>query len=194
MAGKRQKPQSWIKKWLIGGGLILIFIPFGTLVGAQLENNDAFCASCHTEPETTYYQRTQGDTLTDLAVAHGSEDVHCIDCHSGEGVNGRLHAMTLGGQDFLKFVGRNYSQPAPLTHSISDENCLKCHQDVTANRTFENHYHAFMAKWHELDTNAGSCVDCHAGHKTDINTQESFLNEQRTAATCNACHTFVGED
>ncbi len=193
MAGKRiRKTRKWTKFLLLAGGLIFVFIPSSVLVGAQLENNDAFCASCHTEPETTYYHRTQGSDLSDLAAFHAGEGVRCIDCHSGEGMNGRLHAMTVGSQDLLKFVSRSYPQPAPLTHPIIDENCLKCHQTVVGNREFTNHYHVFMAKWHELDKNSGNCVDCHAGHATDVAPQQAFLNEQQTEATCDACHTFVG--
>lgn len=193
MFGKRLYiSRKWARRLLLVSGLILLFIPVSALVGAQLENNDAFCASCHTEPETTYYHRTQEGSLSDLAAFHAGEGVRCIDCHSGEGVNGRIHAMTLGSQDLLKFVSRSYPQPAPLTHPIIDENCLKCHQTVTDNRDFGNHYHIFMSKWHELDKDAGNCVDCHAGHLTDVAPQQAFLNEQQVGATCDACHTFVG--
>ena len=63
--------------------------------GAQLENHDDFCASCHTDPESEFVNRAHGGTAVDLASFHTGEGVHCIDCHSGEGVNSRSHATSI---------------------------------------------------------------------------------------------------
>lgn len=52
---------------------------------AHLESNDAFCASCHTEPESTYYQQSLAPEKATLAAFHSAEGTRCIDCHSGKG-------------------------------------------------------------------------------------------------------------
>ena len=38
-----------------------------------LENQDSFCATCHTEPELTYVARSHQDKKVDLASYHTSE-------------------------------------------------------------------------------------------------------------------------
>ncbi len=51
-------------------------------IGVQLESNDSFCASCHVEPETTYYQESlRLDEAPTLAAFHAGEKTLCIDCH-----------------------------------------------------------------------------------------------------------------
>jgi nitrate/TMAO reductase-like tetraheme cytochrome c subunit len=171
--------------------LALVLIPSAVFAGAQLENHDSFCASCHTDPESTYVDRTHGGTAVDLASFHSGEGVHCIDCHSGEGANGRAKAMTLGGHDLLKFVSGQYPQPAPLTHAISDVNCTKCHSDISEGRDFNNHFHVFLPQWQQRSDKAATCVDCHQSHTTDGTAQIVFLNEQHTTAECQQCHNFA---
>ncbi len=190
------KPQRKRKIGRIILGLLLLgvlLIPAFTATGMQMENNDAFCASCHTEPETTYYRRAQADTAVDLSSFHAGKDTRCIDCHSGEGLNGRLHAMALGGGDALKYVSGNFPQPSPLTKPIPDDNCLKCHRDTVANKRSNSHYHVFLADWQNADPNAASCVDCHQSHATDGEERLAFLNKEYTVNLCNQCHLFAGE-
>lgn len=181
-------------KWLKGGILfILVLIPLLGFTGIQLENHDQFCTSCHTEPESTYVDRSHMQTAVDLASFHSNENTRCIDCHSGEGLNGRLHAMTVGGSDLLKFVSNNYSQPAPLSHPISDDKCLKCHDGIFNQRSFDNHFHAFLPKWQQISDTASTCVDCHQSHTTNNSPQLAFLSEQQTVQNCNQCHREIGE-
>ncbi|MFQ5421477.1 MAG: hypothetical protein ACE5EY_14075 [Anaerolineae bacterium] len=194
MSKSSKSPTRRFSKWLIGGVLLaLILVPLAGFAGAQLENNDAFCASCHTEPESTYVDRSHAGTAVDLASFHSGEGIRCIDCHSGEGVNGRIHAMSLGARDALKFVSGNFPQPAPLTRPIGDDKCLKCHSDIADGRSFENHFHVFLPEWQKLTDNAATCVDCHQSHTTNGQAQIAFLNEQHTVQTCNKCHQTVGE-
>lgn len=190
------EPQQKRKLGRIIGGIILLgilLIPIFTATGMQLENNDAFCTSCHTEPETTFYNRTQAATAVDLSSFHAGQETRCIDCHSGEGLNGRLHAMALGGGDAFKYIKGNYPQPAPLTQSIGDGNCLKCHQDVVTSNQQNSHYHVFLADWQKNDPAAASCVDCHQSHHTDGEERLVYLNKEHTVALCNQCHQFAGE-
>jgi len=175
-------------KWFILAGIILI--PVTGVTSMQLENHDGFCASCHTDPESEYVARTHGTTAVDLASFHTGEGVRCIDCHSGNGASGRIQAMALGAHDLLKFVSRQFPQPAPLTRAINDINCTKCHTDTSQGRDFNNHYHYFLPKWQQLSDNAGTCTECHQSHTTNGDVQIAFLNEQHTVPICQRCHNF----
>jgi len=160
--------------------------------GTALENHDGFCAACHTQPESEYVQRA-GDPAVDLASFHAAEGVRCIDCHSGSGVAGRVRAEMLGARDALVYLSGNDVQPHGTTRPIGDKNCLKCHADVEAGRTFENHFHVLLPQWQELTAGAATCVDCHEGHETNGLRQIAFLNEAHTVAVCRDCHRFAGE-
>ena len=184
------------RKWSKGLpiiALLVILLFAGGATGATLENNDAFCASCHTNPESTYVMRSQAAIPTDLASVHTGHDTRCIDCHSGPGVGGRIHAMTLGATDTLKFLSRNYPQPAPLTQPISDSHCIKCHSDILVRTDFSKHFHSFLPRWQEFSDNAATCVDCHQSHISDGVAKIGFLNEQHTVQVCQDCHRVMGE-
>jgi len=172
---------------------ILVLSGGGLTTAAHFEENDAFCASCHSEPETTFYDRTQAASAVDLASAHHAEGTRCIDCHSGNGTMGRLNAMTVGAGDLLAYVSGTAQQPAPLTVPIADENCLKCHADVPNTQDFQRHFHYFLSKWQELDKKAGTCVSCHAGHTTEGTAQQIFMTQTQVQPVCKACHTVAGE-
>ena len=91
---------------------VLVVLSAATAVTAmQFENHDNFCASCHSEPENTYFQR-EATASTDLASFHNTQDVRCIDCHSGPGlVPGRISALTLGAKDLLAWMSGSARQP-----------------------------------------------------------------------------------
>jgi predicted CXXCH cytochrome family protein len=162
--------------------------------GAYQEEHDPFCASCHTQPESTFYQRSIATAPVDLASSHTGQKVRCIDCHSGAGTGGRMAAEMMGARNaYLYFTGQA-AQPAPLTQPIGDENCLKCHDQVTTQQTQNNHFHVFLARWQAADPNAGTCVSCHGGHSTDGSADLQFLNQQQTELVCNACHQVLRRD
>ena len=173
--------------------LILVILSAATAVTAmQFENHDDFCASCHSEPEDTYFQR-EVSASTDLASFHSAQDVRCIDCHSGPGVvPGRIRAVTLGAKDLLAWVTGQARQPAVHTRPIEDANCLKCHQPVTQRRDFNNHFHVFLSRWQAVDKNAATCVSCHQSHHTDGEAQLAFLNREHTVSVCQRCHQTLG--
>jgi hypothetical protein len=174
--------------------LVLVVLGAATAVTAmQFENHDDFCASCHSEPEQTYYQRETG-TPTDLASFHNPKDVRCIDCHSGPGlIPGRISAFTLGVKDLVAWTTGNAKQPAVHTRPIDDANCLKCHQPITQQRDFNNHFHAFLSRWQGMDPNAATCTSCHQSHHTDGEAQLAFLNRDHTVNVCQSCHRALGE-
>ena len=176
-------------------GLILV-IPlliagFTGTAAMQFENHDSFCASCHSEPESKYFQR-EASAPVDLASFHTTKTTRCIDCHSNQGLPGRAVALTLGAKDLFAFITKHYSQPAPLTRKIADGNCLKCHADVSQNQDFNNHFHVFLSKWQSADPNAAGCVDCHQSHLTNGDASIGFLNQDTTTQVCQRCHSFAG--
>lgn len=183
----RRKPVIFLSA--IAAVLILPVVFYGTTT--SLENNDSFCASCHTEPESTFFTRSQAAPV-DLASAHAAKKVTCIECHSGEGVPGRIKALTVGAGDLFAYISGKYNKPAIVTVPVTDEFCLKCHADVTQRREFNNHFHLFLSRWQAIDPQAATCVDCHTGHDNQGNPQIAFLQEQPTIDRCQACHAHLG--
>ena len=192
--GKKPQKRSRFPLFPALGGaalLVILLTAGGYGFAATQESHDAFCASCHTQPESTFYQRSLDSQPVDLASFHKTKQVRCIDCHSGEGVTGRIQAETLGARNAVAWYTGTAIQPAKLTFPIGDGNCLKCHADVTATRDINNHFHYFLARWQSVDPNAGHCVSCHSGHATDANAVQ-FLNQEQTTAVCEACHNAIG--
>jgi len=173
--------------------LVLVVLGAATAATAmQFENHDDFCASCHSNPEETYFKR-EATASSDLASFHSTQSVRCIDCHSGPGlVPGRISALTLGAKDLLAWVSGHARQPAAYTRPVEDANCLKCHQQVTQQRDFNNHFHVFLPRWQAVDNNAATCVSCHQSHHTDGEAQLAFLNRANTVSVCQSCHQTLG--
>ena len=176
------------------GVVVLILAVSGTLVSfsaMQLENRDAFCASCHSEPESTYFARSTAASVVDLASFHTTKKTRCIDCHDGSGLFGRPAALLLGGRDLLAWISHTAHQPAPQTRPISDGTCVKCHQTLYQSQDFNNHFHLFLSRWQAVDPKAGRCVSCHEAHTTDVDATIGYLNQQRTVLVCQACHAVL---
>jgi Doubled CXXCH motif (Paired_CXXCH_1) len=172
----------------------IVLVASGFAFAATQEQHDSFCSSCHTQPESTFYQRSIATSPVDLASAHIPDKTRCIDCHSGVGITGRMKAELLGAHNALAFYSGTAVQPAKLTHPIGDENCLKCHQNTVsqANIDINNHFHAFLPRWQAVDPNAAKCVTCHAGHSTDGEASIAFLNRTTTQGVCESCHRALG--
>lgn len=192
---QKQSESNRFRYWCIWAGLLLFPLTLAGIIGigaVRFENKDSSCAACHTQPESTYFQRESVSTPTDLASFHTGEGARCIDCHSNQGAAGRVAAMMLGARDLMSFITGRYSQPAPMTHRIDDGNCVKCHASVSQKRDFNNHFHVFLPQWQMQDPNAAMCVDCHQGHSTSGSVAIEFLNQATTQSVCQTCHAFVG--
>ena len=202
--------------WVLVGIIVLgIFLAAGGFTfAATQEAHDPFCASCHTQPESTFFQRSIDAQAVDLASYHTPQKTRCIDCHSGPGILGRMQAELLGARNTVAWYTHTAVQPAPLTFPIQDANCLKCHQDVTqrgytpkqsvtivgegrrggeGEEAGPNHWHEQLADWQAVVPNAGTCTSCHPGHSTDGTAQTGFENAQATRTVCEACHRTLGE-
>jgi predicted CXXCH cytochrome family protein len=174
-------------------GLLAVIVAAGTTAYAlDRENHDAFCPSCHTQPEAQYYQQSLEQHQTTLAAFHTHEGVRCIDCHSGGGTFGRAKGLTQGAQDLLAYYRGNYHDPAISTSKLSDDSCIKCHADVTSGRNFNNHFHIFLSRWQAVDPNAARCADCHLSHPA-ANSAQTYLVETTVTAVCRDCHAAIGE-
>lgn len=195
MTNRRSNP--FLKFGLSVAGLVVV-LGLGAVGGyygsLRLEENDAFCGVCHSEPETTYVSRGQAASATDLASDHShKEKARCIDCHSGPGDAGRQQALFgTAIPDTFAWLAHTGKQPAVLTKPIPDANCLKCHTEVTATQDFNQHFHAFLPKWQAIDKQAAACVSCHTTHTTDGEAQLGFLQRERTLTICQKCHQIAG--
>ena len=128
----------------------------GFAFAASQESHDTFCASCHTQPESTFFQRSTAQTPSDLASFHTTKATACIDCHSGSGVSGRLAAEMMGARNAALWFTGTATQPAPLVFPISNDNCMKCHAQVASGSTSgggprgnfgpQGHYHRFLSR------------------------------------------------
>jgi len=193
-----QKPLVFV---LIAGALLTI-IGLGFVALTRVEENDAFCASCHSQPEAAYFGRAQSSAAIDLASAHAMlahtkpqlANTRCIDCHAGPGLMGRVSSVSLGARDAIRWFSGTSIQPAQQTTSINDANCLKCHADTPNANSFDQHFHATLARWQRADAAAATCVTCHAAHITGGNAALGFILQQRTQDVCKRCHTALGVD
>lgn len=182
----------------------------GFAFAATQESHDAFCASCHSQPESTFFGRSTAAGAVDLASYHTGQATRCIDCHSGQGVGGRVSAEMMGARNAFHWFTKTAVQPAVLSAPYPDANCLKCHEGVTRegyqmkntalpgslmNGEGEaGHWHQFLARWQGIDKQAATCVSCHGGHSATSTAENGFMDIQAVEAVCNACHQTAGRD
>ena len=196
-------------KWAVALGIVLVALVVlaigGVGVSLLLENQNSFCASCHTEPEVKYYQQAVQANVTTLATFHVQKQTNCIDCHSGGGPLGRVQGLEQGIDDLVLFLSGNYKQPAITSNPLGDDACLKCHPEVLTrgrrsppsniqnpvqvrgSRGNDGHYHQFLQRWQAADPRAAHCVNCHTSH-TDGVANVGFMAADPVSQVCNGCH------
>ncbi len=180
------------------GGVILAIAGVGGVIA--LESQDAFCASCHTEPEATYFQRSLQEKKVDLASFHSPQNTRCIDCHSGGGgAGGRLKGLQQGARDLAAFVSGNYHRPAITTNPLGDESCTQCHTKILERKQESRkasgmgllgHYHFYLLQWQAEDKDAARCITCHPSHTTGLASLQ-FMPQGKVGAQCDLCHTAL---
>lgn len=164
-------------------------------VGLRLESDDAFCASCHVEPETTYYQASQKPHETDtLAAFHAGKNTRCIDCHSRMWITGRLWAQWGGLQNLLTYLSDSYRDSSETTRPVGDSGCSKCHSDLTWVSERPGHYHSpwLRKQWQSAGGPANTCEACHPSHEVISSLSERFMEIDLIEAKCDACHDATG--
>ncbi|HKI53964.1 MAG TPA: cytochrome c3 family protein [Anaerolineales bacterium] len=194
---KESKLMEWVRRnKILTGAAVAALIVFGLVVpltAMQFENHNSFCASCHTEGEQTFFDRSIASDPVDLASIHDiKEQARCIDCHTGPGITGRYAGLMAGATDLINYFSGHYPQPAALEEPYPDANCLKCHANISQKQDFNNHFHVFLPQWQKIDKNAATCVSCHLSHDTTGDVKIGFLNEQTTTAVCQKCHSVAG--
>ncbi len=167
----------------------------GIGVALVLENQDPFCAACHTQPEVTYFQQSIQPQSTTLAAFHAQKQTACIDCHSGSGLLGRSKGLQQGAHDLLNYLVGSYHRPAVTTNPLGDDSCVKCHGDVlnqtrAGSRAMNGHYHQFLPRWQELDSNAAHCTTCHTAHANSL-ASLAFMAQGKVGQVCDQCHTAL---
>jgi hypothetical protein len=180
---------------------LALFVLFALATGGAIafENQDANCASCHTEPESSFVRRSTASQAVDLASAHahggmtdksgqGAPYARCIDCHAGPGPLGRVLSLTLGAGNLFRHVTNTARRPSVTTVPLSDANCEQCHADILQAQGFDGHVHRFLPHWRTKDAAAATCVSCHSAHTTDGTADAGFLPQSRALQRCDACH------
>lgn len=181
-------------------GIAAIVVALGLIGGvgfaSSQEQDNNFCVSCHTQPETEYQARNvSADTTknaTDLAsFHHRKKDVRCIDCHVGEGVLGRATVLSLAAWDAFKHYTGIAQQPAKIVFPVQNEACIKCHLQEVTKPGFENHEHN---KYYDpqLAPPSLSCVNCHVSHRTG-DERTAFQFRDAILPRCEYCHQQTGK-
>src|SRR5512132_558538 len=195
---KTASPLSDKRIRLYGGIVIVGLILLGLVIpvtAMQFENHNSFCASCHTQGEQAFYDRSIASAPVDLASLHDTKgQARCIDCHTGPGIIGRYGGLMAGSTDLISFFSGHFPQPAAMEQPYPDANCLKCHAAITQKQDFNNHFHVFLSQWQAIDKNAATCVSCHLSHDQSGYAQIAFLNEQTGVAVCKRCDAAAGRE
>jgi hypothetical protein len=169
--------------------------------GIALEGNNAFCASCHTQPEQTYYQRTRSAALADLATFHITKQARCIDCHSGPGFIARSYAVIADGAfDAVAFYSGHYTSPAVTTRPLGADACTKCHNTgAFAGQTggeggVQGHYHLPQLEqaWQQSGGPVNPCATCHPAHPQIGDANTLYTSQDVAQGGCGQCHGALG--
>ena len=185
----------WGLRWLGVVGFALAASLY--TVGMRLESNDTFCASCHVEPEGTYFNQSLRSTQpVALAAFHAGKNTHCIDCHSRKWLPGRLWAQWGGLQNLLAYRSGHYRSPSVTTRPVGDDGCSKCHSDVTWVSERPGHYHSpwLRQRWRLAGGPMNTCEVCHPSHTVVTNESDRFMDIDRIETQCDACHEATGDE
>lgn len=179
----------------LGAGIIVLATIVSVLYVSPQEQANAFCASCHTEPEMTYLARylraVEQQSAEDLAAFHyRKQEIKCIDCHGGEGVVGRAEVLAFGARNAFKHYTGFQKQPATIILPLQNEACLKCHDQEVRKPGFENHMHNKPYLSQE-PVPFIRCTDCHPSHRPG-DERTAFLFRETIFPRCEFCHATVG--
>lgn len=181
---------------------------------SHLEEDNRFCASCHTPLEVLYVRQAaeaSPASSPNLAAFHyamtahsdrsSSGPVNCVACHRGDnGLPHRAAALTLGAANTVKWLlGDDGSDMAGHSRLewLSNASCGRCHDDAISSREFENHFHFYLPEYNgDLRVRANTanllyCNDCHVSHR-DIPQELDFLADELVFPACQRCHVIWG--
>ncbi len=185
----------------------VVSAPFGWWATDRLEQNDAFCTSCHLASGTRLHADNAADfaarPAVSLVVAHAAagNDAHadgafrCIDCHGGTGFAGRARVKALSLRDGLIYLTGRFEEPHGMSWPLRDEDCRGCHGEFAsasaASESWDSPaFHALPVHNRELGV---ACVACHLAHERGGLTDRNFLHPEPVRAQCARCHPEFAE-
>src|SRR5512136_1572557 len=107
----RKKPSRVMPALMAAAVVVVVLTVSGFTYAASQETHDPFCGSCHTQPESTFLQQATSAPAVNLASYHTTQNTRCIDCHSGQGILGRVQAELLGARNAFKWYTGTAVQP-----------------------------------------------------------------------------------
>jgi len=189
------------RRLVIIGALFLVgllFLSFGFVGGTLLEDHNDFCASCHTVPESTYFNRSvaaiadKNKKITDLATMHfhqasnQNQDFQCISCHRGDSSLGdRIQTLLLGAKDTVIYVAGKadptIEKPTIAYSVLVNAACIRCHETtlLTVNG-ISTHFHNFLPQTAELLAQGKKFIGG--------SFSEDGFRTINTSLTCTSCH------
>lgn len=210
------------KRWplYIGGAFVvlMLFGGVGFVTASILEEHDSFCISCHTVPETTYFNRAylavDNPTLpvNDLSSAHYhlvTETVTgtstgdkvavkkafgCIDCHRGDGSLGhRVSTLVLAGRDAVTYVTGHENPDTEKTDIreawLPNAACVTCHTETLLNiKGLDNHFHSLLPQAGEALRKGGKLTVSDVLKGNEGAVREWSHTVDNAPLTCTSCH------
>lgn len=194
-AGRR-----WRRRAAWAAALGLGLAPAGWLASDRLEQENAFCVSCHLRDGSPLH-RPKADDFTrrpaaTLVAAHAEAGVadradagfRCIDCHGGTGLAGRARVKLLSARDAFWYVVGRFEEPDRMRWPLRDDDCRKCHARFDERAPAPGVDPAF----HELAVHNAelgvACVECHRAHDEGGLADHDFVHPQVVRARCAECH------
>ncbi len=205
---KKRRARRW--PLLIGGAFValLLFSGIGFVAASALEEHDTFCISCHTVPETTYFNRAyysvDNPTLpvNDLSSAHyhiaaakdSKEPFACIDCHRGDGSLGhRVSTLLLAGRDTVTWLTGNENPSIAKTDIreawLPNAACVGCHADYLRDiKGLDNHFHTLLPQAKQAAANGAKLTIAEALKNNPDAIKEWSTPVENAPLTCTGCH------
>jgi nitrate/TMAO reductase-like tetraheme cytochrome c subunit len=202
------------RRWpllLIGLGVGMLLLASASFAGAtMLEENNAFCASCHTAPEETYYNRVTkvlgdpGAAALDLASMHfhqtqaKNQSFACISCHRGDAsLSQRIQTLALGASDILIFVSGKADltlEKTKITQPILPNSaCISCHTDTLLTvRGTATHYHNMLPQTAALLAVGQQWIT--SGNQGRFRRMQTVSNVSIFCTDCHLAHTTTSSD
>ncbi|MEP7287186.1 MAG: cytochrome c3 family protein [Chloroflexota bacterium] len=204
-------PPTRRRRWpviiAVGFFVLLILGAGGFVTASALEEHDTFCISCHTVPETTYFNRAYisvdnpNDPVMDLATdhyhlskIHNKGDFSCISCHRGDASFGqRISTLALGGRDALIYVVGKEDPTIEKTSTregwLPNAACTSCHTDTLLTlKGLDNHFHNHLPQAAAALANGGKLiVPDNLKDRQDV-LLKTGLETVNTSLVCTSCH------
>lgn len=175
LSGKelKVKPRSFMLTLLVP--LVVGAAIIGVISFLEFHEQPVLCGDyCHAmDGVYLTYKEPVNNKIMDV---HATEEVTCLDCHTGPGVWGQVEVYFAVPNELWQEVTGGYD-PENLGGHVEREKCLKCHDgDFAASPGT-----VITAIGTEVDPHMieGDCVDCHTPHESGIGLP---------VETCAICH------